>query len=93
MDEIKIDPQVLADEITFLRALSASKLSTDFGISGLGKTAEQAQVLLNSFLEIETSINSLIDNIIDFLVQAKSGFITVDEASAEILSGLLKEIE
>lgn len=93
-ERITIDTDVLAQEISTLASVRA-KTVTDPTVSlvSKGQTARVTSGLAALYTELDTALNTLIDNTSTFLINAMDGFVDVDEAAASVITRLEAEVE
>jgi len=92
-ERIIIDADVLSNEITTLASIRA-KAVTDptTAMTSKGQTARVASGLGELFTELDTALNTLIDNTSAFLTNVMDGFVDADETAAAVLTRLEQEV-
>lgn len=89
MSKLDVDVVVLTNEITKLKELIVVK-DLSVSITGQGKTMSEMQNLTEGLGVVNEAFNHLIQNTIDFLENAKDGYIDADENSKKIFDDLVE---
>ena len=93
MNEISIDPAVLACEIQYLtNLLEEDKINSSFEVASKGKAADVMRIIFDYFKNLEQSLDVLISNTIAFLENAEDGFIDADSQSADEFNRLVERV-
>ena len=90
---ITIDGTVLHNEISQLLIIRSMRVVDSSSIlTSQGRVAQIANNLAALFMEVDASLNLLIDNTSEFLSNILDGFVDADEEAARVLAQLGNEL-
>lgn len=93
---IEINIDVVESSISELGKLSGKideSTKGDFQVLGAGYTRDYMELINNNFLALTNSLQYMINNTIEFLENAKDGYVDTDENTAETLKILMEDIQ